>query len=477
MSRKTPGQAEFGELFPVAATRQVLTVSQLTTSVKRLLEGQLGRIWVTGEATNCRAQSSGHLYFTLKDAGSQVSCVLFRGESASTRHYVQDGQKLLLGGDVTVYEPRGQYQLRVMTVELQGVGALQLAFEQLKRRLQAEGLFASERKRPLPRYSQRIGIVTSPTGAAIRDVLHVIERRQAGLEIVLAPCRVQGQGAALEIAESIRSLNQAHATGLTRLDLILVTRGGGSLEDLWAFNEEPVARAIFASVLPVVSAVGHEIDITISDLVADLRAATPTAAAELITEGPFSSRQFVVAASERIRRLAGRHLEQQQDALDQLTQRLNRVAPRRWLQDQSQYLDDLQTSMSRSARSQLRLLQTRWQAVASSLLRLRPNRWLGDQELKLEELRRRFRAAVAIAIPPRRAALETVLGRLRLLSPVNVLERGYSITRDAETGAIVSSAAGLKRGQRLITRVRDGEVGSEVTDSPPLSSRQSSGVS
>ncbi len=266
-----------------------------------------------------------------------------------------------------------------------------------------------------------------------------------------------------------------HSVEFCLLDLILVTRGGGSLEDLWAFNEEPVARAIFASVLPVVSAVGHEIDITISDLVADLRAATPTAAAELITEGPFSSRQFVVAASERIRRLAGRHLEQQQDALDQLTQRLNRVAPRRWLQDQSQYLDDLQTSMSRSARSQLRLLQTRWQSVASSLLRLRPNRWLGDQELKLEELRRRFRAAGAIAIPPRRAALETVLGRLRLLSPMNVLERGYSITRDAETGAIVSSAAGLKRGQRLITRVREGEVGSEVTDSTPLATRQSSG--
>src|SRR5205823_6560611 len=215
-------------------------------------------------------------------------------------------QKLVVQGDLTVYEPRGQYQLVVRAVELQGVGALQLAFERLKRKLQAEGLFAPERKRPLPKYPQRIGLVTSPTGAAIRDVLHVVKRRNPGLEIIFVPCRVQGDGAAEEIAAAIRLLNEFNAgrasrlTGqagrLSCLDLILLTRGGGSLEDLWAFNEEVVARAVFESVVPIVSAIGHEIDFTISDFVADVRAATPSAAAEIITEGVFASRQFVAEA-------------------------------------------------------------------------------------------------------------------------------------------------------------------------------------
>src|SRR5438552_6248625 len=263
MSKQSKSQWDFGELFPAETTRRVLTVSELTTQVKRLLEKSIGLLWVTGEVTNLRVQSSGHVYFTLKDANAQLNCVLFRGESVENRDLLQDGQKLVVQGDLTVYEPRGQYQLVVRAVELQGVGALQLAFERLKRKLKAEGLFAPERKRPLPRYPQRIGLVTSLTGAAIRDVLHVVERRNPGLEIIVAACRVQGEGAAEEIAAAIRLLNQFNQSLLTPaatesyLDLILATRGGGSLEDLWAFNEEAVARAIFESVLPVVSAVGH----------------------------------------------------------------------------------------------------------------------------------------------------------------------------------------------------------------------------
>src|SRR5271169_5276893 len=313
MSKQTKSQWNFGELFPTEATRKVLSVSELTGQIRALLEKQIGQVWVTGEVTNLRAQSSGHIYFTLKDAASQLSCVLFSREKVPHRELLADGQKVLLQGDVTVYEARGQYQLIVRAVELQGVGALQIAFEKLKQQLAAEGLFAPERKRPLPRYPQRIGLVTSPTGAAIRDVLHVVQRRNPGLEIILAPCRVQGQGAAAEIAEAIRLLNEfnvgvqalacsaflRHPNKLKLelqqggLDLILITRGGGSLEDLWAFNEEVVARAIYESELPVVSAVGHEIDFTIADFVADLRAATPSAAAELITEGVYSSREFV----------------------------------------------------------------------------------------------------------------------------------------------------------------------------------------
>src|SRR5260221_3484885 len=245
---KTKSQWDFGELFPTEATRKVLSVSELTGQVRALLEKQIGKIWVTGEVTNLRAQSSGHIYFTLKDAASQLGCVLFSRETVAHRQLLADGQKVLLQGDVTVYEARGQYQLIVRAVELQGVGALQIQFEKLKQKLAAEGLFAPERKRPLPKYPQRIGLVTSPTGAAIRDVQHVVQRRNPGLEIILAPCRVQGQGAAEEIGSAIRLLNefsvgvQASACsadegiggklklGLQRggLDLILITRRGGS---------------------------------------------------------------------------------------------------------------------------------------------------------------------------------------------------------------------------------------------------------
>ena len=223
-------QWDFGELFPAAQTRRVLTVSEITGNIRRALEKEIGSVWITGEVTNLRAQSSGHSYFTLKDAAAQLACVLFRGEAVESRALLQDGQKVVLQGDLTVYEPRGQYQLIVRAVELQGVGALQLAFERLKQKLQAEGLFAPERKRPLPRFPQRLGLVTSPTGAALRDVLHVIQRRQPGLEVILAPCRVQGAGAGAEIASAIRLLNEfnaRHRLGRGRARGLLRGRAGG----------------------------------------------------------------------------------------------------------------------------------------------------------------------------------------------------------------------------------------------------------
>ncbi|MBL9171862.1 MAG: exodeoxyribonuclease VII large subunit [Verrucomicrobiales bacterium] len=462
MLRKKPAQGEFGELFSAADLRQVWTVSQLTTTVKRLLESQVGRVWVTGEVTNLRAQSSGHLYFTLKDMGAQVSCVLFRGEASAARQHVQDGQKLILGGELTVYEPRGQYQLRVMTVELQGVGALQLAFEQLKKKLLAEGLFASERKRPVPKYPRCIGIATSPTGAAIKDVLHVIQRRQPSLEIVLAPCRVQGQGAAAEIASAIDQLNRLHDSGERHLDLILVTRGGGSLEDLWAFNEEILARAIHASALPVVSAVGHEIDVTISDWVADLRAATPTAAAELITEGAFSSRQFLAAIFDRMARLMRRRAALEQERFLVLCQRLSRVAPRRWVEEQSQYLDDLRESLHRAGRTQLRSREQLWQTVAGRLSRLRPSRQLTERKLQLADLRRRVQLAARARYSEDKLRFESLLDQIRMLSPLKVLERGYSITLNAATGEVLRSAHAVRAGDSVVTKLHEGEIRSTV---------------
>jgi len=458
VSKTSKSQWDFGELFSPAETRKVLSVWELTSDIKRLLEIQVGSVWVGGEITNLRAQGSGHVYFTLKDVAAQLSCVLFRGSAAKERDLLKDGQKVLLQGDVTVYEARGQYQLIVRAVELQGIGALQIQFEKLKQKLAAEGLFDPERKRPLPRYPQRIGLVTSPTGAAIRDVLHVVQRRNPALEIILAPARVQGDGAAREIAEAIRRLNEFSATpacdqrstdedeirrsqtAATTLDLILITRGGGSLEDLWAFNEEPVARAVFESQVPVVSAVGHEIDFTIADFVADFRAATPSAAAEIITEDVFSSRELVAEAMGLMRLRMRRRLVNVTEDVQSLAGRLTRLHPRRKLNDSLQRLDDLQSGLLRSLKNAARA-----------------------RSLVFENLAGRFwRAKPSLALKQRREALRQLEKRLNSLGPEQVLARGYSITTDAVTGKVLREATKVKPGQQLKTRLAKGEVSSRA---------------
>jgi exodeoxyribonuclease VII large subunit len=324
--------------------------------------------------------------------------------------------------------------------------------------LAAEGLFAPEQKRPLPKYPQRIGLVTSPTGAAIRDVLHVVQRRNPGLEIILAPCRVQGQGAAEEIAAAIRLLNefgvgqasrpspsensQRQAGGLSCVDLILITRGGGSLEDLWAFNEEVVARAIFESAVPVVSAVGHEIDFTIADFVADVRAATPSAAAEIITEGVFASREFVAAAPSLLQRAARRTLGLAAENFSQLCGRLLRLHPRRRLNESFQRLDDLQSGLLRGLKTAAR-----------------------SRNLVLQNLAGRFlRAKPSLAVKARRETLRQLEKRLNSLGPEQVLSRGYSITTDAATGKVLRDAKRVKAGQKLKTRLAKGEITSRAED-------------
>ena len=446
MSKPVKSQWDFGELFPAEQTRKVLSVWELTSDIKRLLEKQVGTVWVSGEITNLRAQSSGHVYFTLKDVAAQLSCVLFRGTAAAQRNLLADGQKVLLQGDVTVYEARGQYQLIVREVELQGVGALQIAFEKLKQKLAAEGLFAQERKRALPRYPQRIGLVTSPTGAAIRDVLHVVQRRNPGMEIILAPCRVQGDGAATEIAEAIRMLNefgQAKAESGKRkaeIDLILVTRGGGSLEDLWAFNEEPVARAIFESQIPVVSAVGHEIDFTIADFVADVRAATPSAAAEIITEDVHASREFVTEAMDLMHLRVQRRLTSESEGFQSLAGRLARLHPRRRLNDSLQRLDDLQSGLLRGLKTAARSRSLVFENIAGRFLRAKPS----------------------LTLKKRREVLHQLEKRLNALGPEQVLARGYSITMEAATGKVLRDSDQVVSGQKLKTRLAKGEVFSRV---------------
>jgi exodeoxyribonuclease VII large subunit len=456
---KSKSQWDFGELFPTEATRKIFSVGELTQQIRRLLEKQIGTIWIAGEVTNFRAQSSGHIYFTLRDAGAQISCVLFRNEIVPHRELISDGQKVLLQGDVTVYEARGNYQIIVRAVELQGVGALQIAFEKLKQKLAAEGLFAPERKRALPKYPQRIGLVTSPTGAAIHDVLHVVQRRNPGLEIILAPCRVQGQGAAEEIAEAIRLLNefaieskvqspkpkvtQDETTldfGHETLDLILITRGGGSLEDLWAFNEEVVARAIFESAVPIVSAIGHEIDFTIADFVADVRAATPSAAAEIITEGVFASREFVGDAPFFLQRAARRGLDSASENFSQLGARLARLHPRRRLDESFQRLDDLQSELLRGLKTAAQTRGMVLQNLAGRFLRAKPSQIL---KLRREQLRQLSR-------------------QLNSLGPEQVLARGYSITMDAASGKVLRDVKKIVVGQKLKTRLKSGEVFSEV---------------
>ncbi len=446
----------------VAPPRQILTVGELNGQVKRLLERQVGRVWVRGEITNFRAQSSGHFYFTLKDATSQIGCVLFRGERVANRDALADGKSVLLEGDLTVYEPRGQYQLRVCGVELEGLGALQAAFERLKQQLLAEGMFAPERKRTIPPLPQRIGLVTSPTGAAIRDVLHVLERRGAGFEIVLAPVRVQGDGAAAEIAQAIRDLNQLSSRGVA-MDVILVTRGGGSLEDLWAFNEEAVARAIFESAVPVISAVGHEIDFSISDFVADLRAATPSAAAEILSEGWFSSRERVAGLGDQLSVGMSRELEKLLVAYESLSGRLARVHPRRRIEERGQRLDDLGDALNRAARGRIREMTTAARGMTDRMSRVKPMTQIQRRREGLVQIIRELPFLAREHLRRNRERLRSAEDRLRLLSPNETLKRGYSITFDEGTGKVVRSVDSVAKGTILRTKLVDGDVASRVS--------------
>ena len=463
MGRVSKSEWAFGDLFEQQpAPRRLLTVSELTGSVRRLLESELRQIWVTGEVSNLRVQSSGHIYFSLKDRQAQLQCVLFRGERVAHRELLEDGQKVVLFGDITVYEPRGQYQLRVLQVELQGLGALQAAFEQLKRKLQAEGLFAQERKRPLPAYPQRIGLITSPSGAALRDVLHVLARRHPFLELILVPCRVQGDGAARQIAAAIDLLNQWSGTSDHPLDLILVTRGGGSLEDLWAFNEEVLARAVAQSVLPLVSAVGHEIDVTICDFVADVRAATPSVAAEVISEGVHASREFIGQCTEQLGQLLNRRLQASREEVQELVGRLTRVHPNRFLETNWQLLDELIHSLRRGVRRGWRDEKGCLVQLYGRLSRLRPALSLQRLSQQLAEQVRRLRQQTAQALQERSLACQHLQSRLRLLGPESTLARGYSITTDSQTGAVIRSAAEVRSGQRLRTRLQAGAVESVV---------------
>lgn len=426
-----------------------LSVSALTSLIKGELEAGFSDVWVEGELTGVKIHSSGHCYFSLKDAGAQISCNLWRSSLARLKFKPQDGQKVLARGSISVYEPRGTYSLTVSQLEPRGVGELQLAFEQLKARLMAEGLFERTRKRPLPFLVNRIGIVTSPTGAALRDMLQIIHRRNPRVEVILASARVQGQGAAEEIARGIERLNR-----FGRVQVLIVGRGGGSYEDLFCFNEELVARAIAASKIPVVSAVGHEVDITIADFVADLRAPTPSAAAELVVRERLELEEGLASLTQRLERAMRLQLLQRQRQVLGLTERLR--DPRRKLQDQRTRLQGLEERLRAALHRSVQQRHKRLEQLEQRLWLRSPALKLKTAQKGVEGLNERLSRAIQRSLQKRQFQVQQVVGRLDALSPLAVLGRGYAIAQLAESGAVVTRASQAPLGAALRVRVHEG---------------------
>ena len=443
---------------PVEPT--IFSVSALTRKVRGILEQGIGEVWVEGEISNLRRQASGHIYFTLKDDSSQIACVLFAGQTPQLKGMrFADGVQVRIFGELTVYEARGNYQIIVRTVQDQGAGALQAKFEELKRRLDSEGLFRPERKRRLPKFPRRIGVVTSPTGAAVQDFLNVLHRRQRGIEVIIHPVRVQGKGAAAEIAAAVRDFATSAIVG--PVDVIVVTRGGGSLEDLWEFNEEVVARAVAESPIPVVSAVGHEIDFTICDFASDLRAATPSAAAEILSADSNEILEKLSQLAIRLQRPVQSRIESAHTFLDSLSRTALFLEPARILRDHRQNLDrlleDLE-NLSQSANQSQRLALERFTRI---LLSHSPERRISDMANTISQ----YGTSMKRFCAERHRDLQSQLARdtalLNALNPSQALARGYTLTLDSR-GQILRNASDVSPGQILNIRFHDGIVESEA---------------
>jgi exodeoxyribonuclease VII large subunit len=454
-SDQSTGQLDLSFEAPQIA-RRVWPVRELVEHVCARVEQEYGDVWVEGEISNCRPAPSGHLYFTLKDADAQLPVVLFRRQAMLLRFKPGDGMHVLVRGRVSVYAQRGQLQLVGETIEPVGAGSLQLAFEQLKERLKAEGLFDAERKRSLPSFPRTVGIVTSATGAVIRDFLNIVGRRHSGLNVLLFPSSVQGEQAPGEIESALAELNASRL-----VDVIVLARGGGSLEDLSAFNSERVARAIAASRLPVVSAIGHETDFTIADFVADLRAPTPSAAAELITEAQHRIAERVASQSTRLERAARfqlLHARQQLDSslVDRAEWRLTSM-----LRRMNQRLDDLGFSMEESVSGQLRQRQRGVAELAAAVLHHDPRQRIGRTRERLNAGSTRLDRSLERTLRRADAQLSSLDARLNSLSPLAVLERGYALVLGVD-GDLIRSTAQVAAGDHVTTRLSDGEFTSQV---------------
>ena len=412
-----------------------LTVSALTSRIKEILEDQVGEVSVAGEISNFRRQSSGHCYFTLKDAGSQIPCALFKGAAARMNLQLGDGVKVIAHGEVSVYEPRGAYQLIVRGLEPLGKGDLHQRFEELKRKLQGEGLFDESRKRPIPEFVERVGIITSPTGAAVRDVIHVLQRRCPRIALTVFGVKVQGEGAAEEVADALAEM------GSRDFDVLLVVRGGGSLEDLWSFNEEIVARAVVASPVPVISGVGHETDFTICDFVADLRAPTPSAAAEMVSRPDADWQEEVETLGERLESVVWDVLEEKKRRVVELAGSYVFREPGKMVEMSAQRVDELALQLQRGLGNAWRYRKQMAQTLLQRWAALKPER-------RVRELSLRMQAAA---------------DRLRVLGPDETLKRGYTLVQSPDGKLIRGVGAARKQGD-LLVRFSDGKVPVRVKD-------------
>jgi exodeoxyribonuclease VII large subunit len=433
---------------------RVYTVSELTREIKAILEGRFPAVLVKGEVSNLRTPSSGHLYFTLKDEDACLDAVLFRTEARRLRFEVRNGLSLVARGRLALYEPKGGYQLVCDTVEPLGAGALQIAFEQMKERLLKEGLFDASRKRRLPFLPRRIAVVTSPSGAAVHDFLRVLHRRFPNLPVLIVPARVQGEGAAQEIARGV-----VRAAKQPRVDVVVVARGGGSLEDLWAFNEEVVARAICGCPVPTVCAVGHEVDFTIADYCADVRAPTPTAAAELIARVKEELVADLAQRRARLSRALRAPVDRKRAQLDKARARV--ADPRRLIGDRKLRLDRLRQRFEDLIHDQLAARETRLRAVRERLQAQHPRERLRRLEREIARLAQKLRALAERALAARRHRFEGLAGRLHALSPLRVLARGYAVAFDPR-GHALRSATQVSPGERVRLRLYEGELSAQV---------------
>jgi len=438
----------------------VLSVTELTREIRDVLEGHIGAVWVEGEISNYRLQSSGHQYFTLKDAGAQLSCVMFRG---AARYGVRltEGAQVQLHGEISVYEARGQYQMVVKQAQLKGQGSLQAQFEALKRKLYEEGLFGQEYKKPVPKYPRVVALVTSPTGAAIQDMLNILTRRAPWIHVLIYPVRVQGQGVETETIRALEALNAAHLQGLPQPDTIVIGRGGGSIEDLWAYNEESLARAIFASRIPIISAVGHEIDFTIADFVADLRAPTPSAAAELLAPDVGELKRHLEALSRRLDGHIRVRVEQHEKTLEFITRGALKTEPERQIQAAEQEVDEMEYRLKDSIREQLRAMSDRLNERQQIVAAHHPRFVLAEAAQRLENQVQRLKQQLMHRLNRLEDRVSSRSDVLRNLGPESILTRGFSYTTNTE-GKVIKKAEDLKPGHILITRLQQGTVKSTV---------------
>ena len=441
-------------------TSKVFTVGELTRQIRGTLETRFGAVWVQGEISNYRPQPSGHRYFTLKDQRAAISCVVFRNTLPPTAPSIADGAQVQVYGNVTVFEARGQYQLNVQILQTRGAGLLQAKFEALKRKLEAEGLFDAARKRALPKFPRRIGIVTSSSGAAIRDILNVLSRRAPNVQVLINPVRVQGIGAAAEIAVAIKEFGRPNESW-EPVDLIVLARGGGSIEDLWEFNEEIVARAIFHSPLPIVSAVGHEIDFTIADFVADLRAPTPSAAAELVVPDAAELSRKVIDLRNCLQKCLRNFLQQSLTRLRFLSERTIARELMQRMRDAQQQLDLNADSLRRKLKQFVADSRAAFATRAQTLKTYDPRRELAACRTRVIELERRTVAQPPHFLQNARQRFQSAEGILRVVGPEATLRRGYSITTDA-AGKVIRKVTAARPKSKIKTRVSDGEFESQV---------------